>query len=245
MTRKRLHAEHGHQNPEPPIVFSAVTNGVVMAPRHQSPSPSRRRCSEVDPDHVTDRIDLDRIEAAVVPHPVHELASARAVRLRQVGHGQFAALGVARVPILGQGFGPFPDLVPQGRLDTKFFIKPDFSDAVDIAQTLCKLVIRGMRQAPGEGVDNRLPAKTQAPGASNRKNEGPAESGVVPRVERLDLFELLRAAIGQARGALLMARLCRQRLGHHRFTGEFRMCAHQFQLLRRIGLPYGLHQRLL
>ena len=86
------------------------------------------------------------VEAAVLAHPVREPLRAGAVRVGEVGDGELAVLGVARVAVLGQPLGPVPDLVAELGLVAELVVEPDLGDAVDVAQALGELEVRdGLR----------------------------------------------------------------------------------------------------
>ena len=190
-------------------------------------------------DHVANGIDADFVKTAVA-HPAADALGAGTVRVGQVGHGEFTALGVAGVAVLGQLLLPVPDLVAQRRLDAELVVQADFDDAVDVAQAFAQLIVRVTQQAALEGVDDLPLAQAGAARSAHRQDEGEAELGVVVGVQLLDAGEFLGRAIGQAGLALLMGGFGGQRLADHGLAGQFRVGADQGQL----GVTAGSVQRL-
>ena len=109
------HAHHRHEDAQPPIVFAAVANGVVMRPGEQAFDTSVD--AEIHPHHIPDRVDPDLIEPAFV-HPQHDLPRARAMRIGEVSDGELPRFCISRVAVLRQRFGPIPHLIAQIGRDT-------------------------------------------------------------------------------------------------------------------------------
>ena len=237
------HAGHGHEDAEAPVVLAAVAHRVVVAAGEQALG--LRVGPMVDTDHVADGIDLGFVEAAVGAHPVRQSLRAGPVRVSEVGDGQLAAFGVARVAVRGQALGPVPDQIAEFRCVTELVIQAHLGDAVDVAQALGQLEVGVVRKASLKGGDDFSLVQTQAARATHSKDERKAELGVVVGVELLDLRELVRRAIGQAGLALLVRRLGGQGLAHHRLAGQFRVGADQRQLPVASGVAHHLHQRQL
>ena len=101
----------------------------------------------VDADHVADRVDLHVVEAAVGMHPVRQALRAGTVRVGQVGDGELAVFGIARVAVLGQPLGPVPDLVAELGHMAELVVQPDLGDAVDVAQALGAFEVGVVRPA--------------------------------------------------------------------------------------------------
>ncbi len=114
-----LHAGHGHQNAQPPVVFAAVAHRVVVRAGKQ---PRRiGRLPVVNAHHVAHGVVVHVVKATGA-HPLRQLRGHRAVRWGEVGGGQFPALGKALVAVLGQVFGPIPHLVAVLRVQAKFVV---------------------------------------------------------------------------------------------------------------------------
>ena len=168
---------------------------------------------------------------------------AGAVGVGQVGDRQFAALGVTGVAVGGQPLGPVPDQVAEFRRVIELVVQAQLGDAVDVAQRLGQLEVWMVLSASLEGLDDLLLVQALAARAAHRQDERKTELHVVVGVQLLDLLELLRRAVGQARLALLMRRFGRQRLANHRLPREFRVGADQFELRILAGVAHHLDQR--
>jgi hypothetical protein len=195
----------------------------------------------VDADDVADGVDVHLVEAAVFTHPVRQPLGAGAVGVGQVGDGELAEFGMARVAELRQALGPVPDQVAEHRRDTELVVQPQLGDAVDVAHGLGELEVRVVGQPPHEGRNDLLARQAQAARPAHGQHEGKAELGVVVGVELLDAGEFLGCAVGQAGLALLVRRLGGQRLRHHRLARQFRVGAHQPDL--RGEVRFGEHPR--
>ena len=135
------HAGHRHEDAQPPVVLAAVAHGVVVRAGEQ---PLRVAVAAVvDADHVADGVDLHLVEAAVGAHPVRQALRAGAVRVGQVGDGEFAALGITRVAVRRQALGPVPHQVAQFGHMAELVVQPDLGHAVDVAQALGHVRSRG------------------------------------------------------------------------------------------------------
>ncbi len=100
--------------------------------------------------HVAHGVDLDLVKAAVA-HPVADALGAGAVRVGEVGDGELALFGIARVAVLGQFLLPVPDIVAQRGLVAELVVQADLGNAVDVAQGLSELEVgvvvqRGVRR---------------------------------------------------------------------------------------------------
>ena len=206
--------------------------------------PARGRVGPfVHADDVAHRIDVHRVEAAVVAHPRGELRSAGAVRIGEVGDGELAALGIAGVAVLRQRLGPVPHLLAEHGNVAELFSQADLRDAVDIAQRLGVLELGVVVDASRESLDDLAPRQAAAARAAHREDEGEAELFVVGRVEPLQRIELFRSAIRQPGAALFAGRFGGERLGHHRLAREFGVGADQPQLRLDAGVAHHLGQR--
>jgi hypothetical protein len=183
------------------------------------------------------------VEAAVLAHPVRQALRAGAVGIGEVGDGELAALGITRVAVLGQALGPVPHLVAERGLDAELVGEAQLDDTVDVAQAFGEFVIDRMFEPALEGGDDFALPQPGAARAAHREDEGKAELGVVVGVELLDLGELVGRAVGEARLALLVGGLGRQRLADHRLAGQFRVGADQRELRLAPGLAHDLRQR--
>ena len=221
------HTGHGRENPKPPVVLAAVAHGVVVRAGHQGFGVWRG--GAVDADHVADSVNRHVVKAAVA-HAVHDVLRAGAVCVGQVGDGELAFVGVARVAVSAEFFLPVPHLVAQHRLVAKLVVEPDLGDAVDVAQALLPLKLRVAQQAPRKGLDDLLLVQPQAARATHRQNERKAELGVVVGIELLDHRKLCRRALRQACLALLVGGLGGQALADHGLAGQLGVRLDQFDL---------------
>ena len=85
-------------------------------------------------------------------------------------------------------------------------------------------------QAARKGGNDLVLAQTGTARAAHGEDEGETELGVVVRIELLNLGELLRRAIGQARLVLFIGGLSGQRFAHHGFAGQLGVGAYQREL---------------
>jgi hypothetical protein len=85
-------------------------------------------------------IDLDLVEAALL-HPAHELRRARTVRVGEVGDGELAVLGEARVGVPCQQLGAVPGLLAEHGLVAEAVVEAQLGDAVDVAQRPLELEV--------------------------------------------------------------------------------------------------------
>ncbi len=237
------HAGHRHEDAQPPVVLAAVAHGVVVAAGEQPPGIAV--AAMVEADHVADGVDLHLVEAAVGAHPVRQPLRAGAVRLGQVGDGEFAAFGITRIAVLRQALGPVPHQVAELGHVAELVVEPDLGDAVDVAQALGHLVVGVVVQPALEGGNDLGLVQSRAARAAHRQDEGEAELGVVVGIELLDLGELGRRAIGQPGLALFVRALGGERLAHHRLARQLGVGADQCQLRCQIGATQHLHQRQL
>ncbi len=102
---------------------AAVAHGVVVAAGQQVFAVWGGGL--VAADHVAHGVDLNVVEAAVA-HPVADALGAGAVGIGQVGNGELAFFGVARLAALGQAFLPVPDVVAQRGLVAELVVQADF-----------------------------------------------------------------------------------------------------------------------
>ncbi len=142
-----------------------------------------------------------------------DLRGAGAVRVGQVGDGELAVLGVARVAVRGQLLRPVPDQVAQRRARRR--------TCRSAGSRRCGGCCAGTRPARSrDGCASRrskvsMICRRVQPGAAraaHRQDEREAELRVVVGVELLDARELFRRAVGQAGLALLVGRFGGQRL---------------------------------
>src|SRR5204863_9521856 len=120
--------DHRHEDAEAAVVASAVSHRVVMGARQERLRV--RLGAAIDADDVADRVDLDAVEAALA-HPADELRGGGAVRVGEVGDGQLAVLGVARVGVARQQLGTVPRLLAEDRPDAEAVGEAQLGDAVD------------------------------------------------------------------------------------------------------------------
>ena len=127
------HAGHRHEDAEAPVVLAAVAHGVVVRAGQQrlrtgvAPRYCRPRCR---PRRWRPRRSRHSL------HSAHDLPRAGAVRVGEIGDGELALLGVARVAVLRQLLLPVPDQVAERRLARRTCRQPQLGDAVDVAQRL-------------------------------------------------------------------------------------------------------------
>ena len=247
------HADHRHEDAEPPVVLAGVAHGVVVRAGEQARAlvfsgvMHAAVGAEIDADDVADGVDAHLVEAAVA-HPRRELRGAGAVRVGQVGDGELAAvaaLAVTRVGVRGQQLGAVPGLVAERRQGTELVIEPDLGDAVDVADALGELEFRVVAEAPLEATDDLVAVQPAAARPAHRKRKRPTKLRVVGRVQRLDVCELGRRAVGQARLTLLVRRLGRQRLAHHGLACQFGVGADQRDLRLAARVTQHRDQRVL
>ena len=127
-----------------------------------------------------------------------------AVRLGQVGDGELALLGKARVAVLRQRLLPVPDPIAAFNGRAKLIIQTDLGNTVDIAQTLLQLMVRVAQQAALKGGDDLGLLHAQATRPAHPHDKRDTKFGVVGSVESLDFFKLGRRALRQPRLALLV-----------------------------------------
>ena len=236
------HAGHRHEDAEPSVVLAAVAHGVVVRAGEQGLGAGRGRF--VAADHVADRVDLDRVEAAVA-HALRDLRSAGAVRVGQVRHCQLAELGIAGVGMHRQRFLPVPDLVAERRHVAELVVEPNLRDAMDVAQRLALFERRMVMHATLEGVDDLALAEPRAARPAHRQDEREAELLAVGRVQAPDVRELFGRAVGQPGLALLVGRFGGERVALHLLAGEFGVHANQRELLIGGGTGHGVRHRVL
>ena len=235
-------ARHRNEDAEPAVVLAAVANRVVVRTGEQ---PLRTAVAAVvDADDVADRVDVNVVESAVL-HPALQAVRARAVRRRQVGHGQLAALLVAGVALGGERLGPVPHEVAELGRDAELVGEPDLCDAMDVAQALGKLEVRMAFDAAREAVDDLRAREPRAARPAHREDEREAEFRVVVGVELRDARELLRAARAEPGLRLLAGRLGRQRPGERRLAREFGVGANERELCIAPGAGNDRCERVL
>jgi hypothetical protein len=162
------HGRQRDQDAQPAVVLAAVAHGVVVAAGQQARGTAV--AAVVDAHHIAHRVPVGLVEAGLA-HPLQQLGG-RPVGRREVGDGELAALGKARLAVRGQGLGPVPDLVAQHRLGAELVVQADLGDAVDVAQALGELELLRARQAPGEGVDDLLAGEAGAARAATARMKG-------------------------------------------------------------------------
>jgi len=86
----------------------------------------------IDADDVADRIDVDRVEPAVLAHPVREPLRAGAMRIGQVRDGELPFLGIPRIAVRRQPLGPVPYAVAQDGCEAELVVEPDLGDPMDV-----------------------------------------------------------------------------------------------------------------
>ena len=153
--------------------------------------------------HITQHIDFHRIKAAFT-HTLRKLLRAGFVRIGHVGHGELAKFLEARITVNAERFMPIPQFITQLGLLTKLIVQTNLCNAMNIAQALMQLKIWMSTQSTLKCCDDLLARKPRAAWPAHSEDEGPTEFIVVVGVELLELFKLLRRAIGQARFALLI-----------------------------------------
>ena len=132
--------------------------------------------------------------------------------------------------MLGQGFSPVPHLFAKQGRDSELLVQPQLGDAVDLAQALGELVVAVAVQAALEGVDDLAAVQPQPARAAHGQDERPAEARVVVGIQLLQARELGGRAVGQARRALLVRALGRQRAADQGLAGQFGVGADQVAL---------------
>ena len=109
-------------------------------------------------------------------------------------------------------------------------VKPDLSDAVDLAQAFGHFVGALVLQAPREGLDDLLARQPIAGRALDREDERETEPGVVVGVQLVQRRVLLGAAQVEPRPGLLAGRFGGQLARNRSLAREFRVGADQAQL---------------
>jgi hypothetical protein len=110
LPRELAHAGHRHEDAQAPVVLAAVAHGVVVRAGEQGARAGLRGL--VAADHVAHGVDVHRVEAHVA-HQRADLRGAGAVRVGQVGDGELALLGIARVGVHRELFLPVPHVVAE------------------------------------------------------------------------------------------------------------------------------------
>ena len=237
------HTGHGHQDAQTPVVLAPIAHRVVMRAGEQALGLGR--CPVIDAHHIAHRVGVDLVKAAGL-HAQGEGLGAGLVRGGEVGDGQLAALGKAGIAELRQPFVPVPDLLAQAGVNAKFVVEANFGNAVDVAQGLGEFKVHRVAQTPLPGGDDLCTVQPLAARAPHRQDEGKAKFGVVVAVELLDLGQLLRIAMGQARSALLIGGGGGQGIAQHGLAGQFRVgtdqCELRFTPRRAQHLHHGLFQ---
>ena len=228
LARQFTYASHRHENAQPTIVFAAVANGVIVAAGQQPLGVAV--VAVVNTHHVAYCVNVHLVETAVGLHPVRQALGAGAVRVGQVGHGQFTALCIPGLTVFGQALGPVPHQIAQRGLHAKLVVQADFGNAVDVAQTFRQLKVGVVVQPAGKGVDDLVLVQTLAARAAYRQYEGESELGVVVSVELLDACKLFGRAVGEPSLALFVGGFGGERLVHHGLACQFRVGANQTQL---------------
>jgi hypothetical protein len=213
-----------------------------MRPGQQSLRVRHRRA--IDADDVADGVDLDAVEAALA-HPADELRRRGAVRVGEVGDGELAVLGEARVGVPRQQLGAIPRLLAEEGPDAEAVVEAQLGDAVDVAQRFGELEVRVVLEPALEGGDDLRLRQSRSARPAHGEHEREAEAIAVGGVQRRDLRELGRRARGEADAALLVARLGGHRPGGHRLAGELGVRAQQGELLVALGLGDDLDERSL
>ena len=223
--------DHGdrQQDAETAVVGTAVDHGVVVRTHQQRLCV--RAAAGPAADDVADGVDL-RLHSGRA-HPVAKPLRGRAMGRAEIG----AAQRVRVVGVLTQMIGHGEDAV--AHRFAQALGEAEFGDAFDLCQRGGPLGFGVVVQALLEGPQHRASVM-----ALDREYERKAEARVVGRVERLQTFEFLGAAFGQAGSGLLSRGFGREFAAHRGLAGEFRMRAHQRQLLvRRRGQHHRLHRR--
>ena len=221
------HGHHRHKDAQTPVVLAAIAHGIKMAASEQRPGAGG--AGSVAAHDVADGIDLHLVKAAV-EHALPELRGAGAVRRREVGHGELAQFGEARVAVLRELLMPVPELVAQQGLGGELVVQAQFGNAMDVVQAVLKLGVRMRLQTPLEGLEDLRLAQAAAARTAYRQDEGPAKARLVGRIELLQLGKLLRRAARQAGASLFVRGRRGEGLFHHRLARQFRVGANQRQL---------------
>ena len=186
------HADHRHEDAEAAVVLAAVAHGVEVRSGQQALRGSRRG-GAIDADDVADGIDLDLSK----PHSRIQrtsCAGAGAVRVGEVGDGELAVLGEARVGMPRQQLGAVPRLLAEHRLVAEAVVEAQLGDAVDVAQPLVELEVGMVLEPALEGGDDLRLGQPVAARPAHGQHEREAELLVVGGVEALQRRELLGRA---------------------------------------------------
>ena len=170
---------------------------------------------------------------------------AGAVRIGEVGDGELAFLGIARVAVLGQALVPVPDVVAQHRLGAELVVQADLGNAVDVAQRLGALDVGVVVQAAREGVDDLRARQPRAARPAHGQDEREAKARVVVPVELLQSRKFFGRAVREACRALFVRGFGGQALRHHGLARQFGVGADQRKLRLGAGLAHGLRHDVL
>ncbi len=167
------------------------------------------------------------------------------MRIGEVGDGELAVLGVARIGVRCQQLGAVPGLLAELRHVAETIVEAKLGDAVDVAQRFAEFEIGVVLEAPLERGDDLRLAQAVAARATHGEDEREAELLVVGGIEVLQRGQLVGAAVGEAGLALFMRRLGGQRLGRHRLAGQLRMGAQEGLLSLQAGTGHGFDEHAL
>lgn len=103
----------------------------------------------------------------------------------QVGHGELAALRIARIAVLGQAFGPVPRQVAQFGGRSEHAVQAKFRDAVQLPNGFGKLIIAMSLEATLDRFECLRRCQTSAARASRCQHERPPEAPAIGRQQQL------------------------------------------------------------